>query len=86
LAPDFIATGRLYQEMMMRMRNYKKKSIPVKKCSEFYCSLRIPKNRTKIAMVVLVWWDFVWRLDCQYDGGKIPDLCRSSYYGVTTQQ
>jgi hypothetical protein len=33
-------------------------------------------------MDILVWWDFVWRLDCQYDGSQNPRFVRSSsYYG-----
>jgi carboxymethylenebutenolidase len=33
-------------------------------------------------MVVGVVWDLFWRLDCQYDGGKVPTLSAAvPYYG-----
>jgi dienelactone hydrolase len=33
-------------------------------------------------MVKWVLWDFVLRLDCQYDGGKVPTLSAAvPYYG-----
>jgi hypothetical protein len=64
-------------EMTMMEESYKKNGL--RNARRFHRGIRLSEV-AKIVMVKWV-WDFVLRLDCQYDGGKVPTLSAVPYYG-----
>jgi hypothetical protein len=83
LAPCFIATGRLSGNDDDAGRELQKKTYPRRNARRLLAAYEYLKIAQKIAMVVLVWWILFLRLDCQYDGSKIPDCVQFRIMGTT---